>query len=244
MTVDPVAAIRLSLIVAFAATFLGTLPATTVGWWLARRDFWGKSIVQAAILAPLVFPPVVTGLLLLRLFGRATPLGHALDQIGLPVTFSLTGAVLVAGVVSFPLFVSSARSAFEAVDPRYEDVARSLGDPPWQVWRKVTLPLAFPGLASGAVLAFARALGEFGATVVIAGNMEGKTRTIALATYALLDSPTDNGTLDVLLWTSVGLSVAALAGHEALQRWHRRRLGIEPAPMNPPTKPPSGSSER
>ena len=151
---------------------------------------------------------------------------------------------MVAGVVSFPLFVSSARASFESVDPRYEDVARSLGDPPWQVWRKVTLPLALPGIAAGALLAFARALGEFGATVVIAGNMEGKTRTMALATYTLLDSPSDDGTLDVLLWTSIGLSVTALAGHEWLQRWHRRRLDLDPASPTALKRPPFGSSER
>jgi molybdate transport system permease protein len=220
-------AVRLSVVVGLVST-LGALPfALVCAWVLARVNFRGKAILSAIVLAPLVLPPVVTGLLLLRLFGRASPLGGALEAVGWPITFSLTGAVLAAAIVGFPLFVISIRSAFEAVDPRLEEVSLTLGVPPPATFRRVTLPLALPGIAAGMVLAFARGLGEFGATAVIAGNMEGRTRTIALAVYALLDAPDGEAGLRVLLAASVGLSVLALVCFEALMRWQRRRLELD-----------------
>lgn len=226
MTPDPIAAVRLSVIVGAVST-LAMLPAAVAcAWVLARVPFRGKAVLSALVMAPLVLPPVVTGLLLLRAFGRASPLGAALADVGWPVPFSLTGAVVAASVVGFPLYVSAIRAAFEAVDPQLEDVSRALGVPPAQTFLRVTLPLAMPGVAAGMLLAFARALGEFGATAVIAGNMEGRTRTIALAVYTLLDAPDADGPLRVLLAASVGLSMAALAGYEALTRWQRRRLGL------------------
>lgn len=224
--VDPFLAIRLSLIVAAVATVLGLLPALALAWVLARRRFPGKSLLGSLLLAPLVLPPVVTGLLLLQAFGRNSPLGGMLADLGLPMSFSLGGAMLAALVVGFPLYVISIRSAFEAVDPRYEEVSLSLGVPPLATWRRVTLPLALPGIAAGMVLAFARALGEFGATAVIAGNMEGQTRTIALAVYTLLDAPNGETGVRTLVWASILLSVGALMGFEALNRWQRRRLDL------------------
>ncbi len=219
--------VALSLLVGAGATALGLGPAAVCAWVLARRQFRGKSLLSAVVMAPLVLPPVVTGLLLLRVFGRATPVGSAMAALGLPVPFSPLGAVLAAAVVGFPLFVMTLRSAFEAVDPRYEELSLSLGVPPRETFRRITLPLALPGLAAGLVLAFARGLGEFGATVVLAGNIEGRTRTLALAVYALLDSPTGEAPARQLVLASLALSFGALAAFEALNRWQRRRLGQE-----------------
>lgn len=227
MTLDPGTAVCLSVGVGGASTVLALVPATAIAWLLARRQFRGKAILSAFVMAPLVLPPVVTGLLLLRVFGRTTPLGGALAAIGLPVTFSTFGAIVAAGVVGFPLFVITLRTAFEAVDRRFEEVAMTLGVPPRQTFLRVTLPLALPGLAAGIVLAFARGLGEFGATTMLAGNIEGETRTIALAVYALLDAPDGEGQARVLVGASLALSLAALAAFEALNRWQRRRLELD-----------------
>lgn len=227
MDLDVASAIRLSLLVGVAAALLGLVPAVVAAWTLARRRFAGKSLLTALVLAPLVLPPVVTGLLMLRLFGRASPIGHLLEQAGLPVTFTLLGAILAALVVGFPIYVMTIRGAFEAIDPRYEEVSLTLGETPARTFRRITLPLALPGIVAGFVLAFARGLGEFGATAIIAGNMEGSTRTIALAVYALLDAPGEDPRIAQLAAASVALSLGALVGFEALTRWQRRRLEID-----------------
>ncbi len=221
---DAGSAVRLSLVVALLATLVGLVPAVLLGWVLARRDFPGKALVSTLVLAPLVLPPVVTGFLLLSLLGSRSPLGGVLAGLGLPVPFTLLGASLAAMVVGLPLYVLAVRGAFEAVDPHYEEVSRSLGVPPARTFLRVSLPLALPGIAAGAVLAFARALGEFGATVVLAGNVEGETRTIALAVYTLLESPGGEGTTWTLVGASVVLSLLALVGYEALSRRQRDRL--------------------
>jgi molybdate transport system permease protein len=217
-------AVRLSLLVAFLATLVGLVPAVALGWLLARRDFYGKALVSTLVLAPLVVPPVVTGFLLLRLFGSQSPVGGALDALGLPIPFSLIGAALAALVVGFPLYVLSVRGAFEAVDAQFEEISWTLGVPPRRTFFRVALPLAIPGIAAGAVLAFARALGEFGATVVLAGNIEGSTRTIALAVYTLLESPAGLRSTWLLVGASVALSLLALLGYESLSRRQRRTL--------------------
>lgn len=227
MTVDPLAAIVLSLEVGAAATIAGLVPALAVAWLLARVPFRGKAVVSALVTAPLVLPPVVTGLLLLRLFGRNTPLGGLLADLGVPVVFSWTGAALAALVVGFPLYVLTIRTAFEAIDPRYEEVSLTLGVPPVRTWWRVTFPLALPGIAAAVVLAFARALGEFGATVVVAGNVEGRTRTIALAVYSLLDSPRGDQAIRPLLAASLALAFGALGAFELLVRRQRRRLDLD-----------------
>jgi molybdate transport system permease protein len=225
--VDPLLAVRLSVVVGLVATALGFVPAIGLAWLLARGRFRGKAVITSLVIAPLVLPPVVTGLLLLRAFGRNAPAGRLLADLGLPVPFTLFGAVLAALVVGFPLYVLTVRGAFEAVDPRYEEVSATLGVRPWQTWRRITFPLALPGIAAGVVLAFARALGEFGATAILAGNIEGRTRTIALAVYALLDSPSGEAEMSTLLWASIAISVLSLAGFEALNRWQRRRLDLD-----------------
>ena len=221
---SPASAIRISLLVALLATLAGLPVAVAVGWVLARRDFPGKTAVSTLVLAPLVVPPVVTGFLLLSVLGSQSPLGRALDSLGLPIPFSLLGAAVAAAVVGFPLYVLSVRNAFEAVDPHFEEISWTLGVPPASTFRRVSLPLAVPGIAAGAILAFARALGEFGATVVLAGNIEGKTRTIALAVYTLLESPAAEKATWALVAASVALSLAALVGYETLSRRQRKRL--------------------
>lgn len=223
---DTASAIRISLVVALLATLAGFPLALGVGWLLARRDFPGKALVSTVILAPLVVPPVVTGFLLLSALGSQSPLGRWLDGLGVSVPFTLLGAALAALVVGLPLYVLSVRNAFESVDPHYEEVSWTLGAPPRRTFLRISLPLALPGIAAGAVLAFARALGEFGATVVLAGNVEGQTRTIALAVYTLLESPSGRGTTWTLVGASVVLALAALLGYETLSRRQRQRLEV------------------
>lgn len=221
---DPWAAVRLSLLVALGAVLLGLVPAVGAGWILARRNFPGKALVSTLFMVPLVIPPVVTGFLLLSVLGRQSAIGGVLDILGLPVPFTVLGAVIAAVVVGFPLYVMAIRSAFDTVDRRYEELSWTLGVPRAPTFRRISLPLALPGIAAGAVLAFARALGEFGATVVLAGNLEGETRTIALAVYSLLESPSGQSATWTLVVASVTLGLVALLGFEALSRWQRRRL--------------------
>lgn len=228
-TPDPWSAVRLSLLVALGATLAGFVPAVWLGWILARRDFFGKSVLATVALVPLVLPPVVTGFLLLSLLGSQGPLGRWLDGLGVTIPFTLLGATLAALTVGLPLYVVSVRNAFQVVDPSYEEVSWTLGRRPWPTFLRVTFPLAVPGIAAGAVLAFARALGEFGATVVLAGNVEGSTRTIALAVYTLLESPQGRGAVWVLVGASVFLSLLALLGYEALSRRQRRQLELRHA---------------
>lgn len=220
-------AIRLSLAVALLATLLGLVPAVALGWLLARHDFRGKALVSTLVLAPLVLPPVVTGFLLLTLLGRGGVLGSFLASMGVSVPFTLVGATIAALVVGLPLYVLSIRGAFEAVDPLYEELSWTLGEAPRRTFFRISLPLAMPGIAAGAILAFARALGEFGATVVLAGNVEGSTRTIALAVYTLLEAPSGRETTWILVIASVALSLVALLGFEALSRRQRRRVRDE-----------------
>ncbi len=220
-------AIRLSLLVALFATVLGLAPAVGLGWLLARHDFPGKTLVTTLVLAPLVMPPVVTGFLLLSVLGSQSTLGSVLASMGLAVPFTLVGATVAAFIVGLPLYVLSVRGAFEAVDPQYEELSWTMGVSPRRTFFRISLPLALPGIVAGAILAFARALGEFGATVVLAGNVEGSTRTIALAVYTLLEAPTGRESTWILVGASVALSLLALVGYEALSRWQRRRVRDE-----------------
>jgi molybdate transport system permease protein len=175
--------LRVTLLVALTATLLVAPAAIGAGWLLARRRFPLRSVVETLVALPLVLPPTAVGYLLLRLLGRGGLLSEGVLGFDPDLLFTWKAAVLASAVVSFPLAARSARAAFEGVDPRYELMARSLGMPPGRVFLRVTLPLARRGLAAALLLGFARALGEFGATVIVAGNIPGRTQTLALAIF-------------------------------------------------------------
>ena len=226
MIVDTYSAFEISVIVGLACVIISLPVATFFGHLLARKVFPGKSLLSLLILFPLALPPVVTGLSLLHFLGRETTVGKLFHSIGLPLTFSLYGAILASFVVGLPLFVMMVRAAFEAVDKRYEDVALTLGLSRTQVFLKITLPLAMPGILAGAVLCFVRAMGEFGATSIIAGNIEGETRTIPLALYTLMESPDGWESGRNLIIISLAMSFLSIAFYEVLIKWHRKRLEL------------------
>lgn len=219
-------ALRVSLVVAFTAVAISLPAGILVGWLLARRQFFGKTAVETLINLPLVMPPVVTGYLLLVLFGRHGWLGSLLDRwLGIRLVFDWKGAALAAAVVSFPLMVRSIRLAFSAVDVRLEQAARTLGAGRLDAFLSVSLPLARNGVIAGCVLAFARSLGEFGATVMIAGNIAGRTRTMPLFIYNELETPGGLERSMGLVIVSIAVAAAALVLGEILERRGRRRLG-------------------
>jgi molybdate transport system permease protein len=219
---DFVAPLRLSLWVASVSLALSLLPAIGLGWLMARRNFWGKAALSTVLLAPLVLPPVVTGFLLLRLFGRQGPLAGILSTLNLEIAFTQWGAIIAAAVVGFPLLLILTRQAIEGVDPRFPAMAQTLGLSRFAAFRKITLPMAAPGIAAGSVLAFARALGEFGATAMIAGDRPEETRTLALAVYAMAEQPAGEDAAAILVWVSLGLSFVALIAYERLV-WRQAR---------------------
>lgn len=206
---------------ALAATVLILPAGILTAWLLARKNWPGKSLVETLIALPLVLPPVATGLILLKLFGRRGPIGGALEQtFGIEIVFTWRAVLIALGVMSFPLLVRTARVAFEQVNPRFEHVARTLGARPLRVFFAITLPLAARGVIAGAVLAFARALGEFGATILVAGAIPGKTATISVSIYNLIQLGHDAAALR-LLAVSVGLSFGAVW----LSEYYARRRG-------------------
>ena len=190
-----------------------------LAWLLARREWRGKSVVETIVALPLVMPPVATGLLLLMLLGRRAAVGGWLERtLGWETVFTWRGVVIATAVMSFPLLVRTARVAFENVNPRFEHVARTLGAGPWRVFISVTFPLALRGLIAGALLAFARGLGEFGATIMVAGYIPGQTATLALSIYHLVQLGRDGEALG-LLAISVTIAFAAVWTSE----WFVRR---------------------
>jgi molybdate transport system permease protein len=218
-TSDDLQILRLSLQVAALATAASIVPAIAVAALLARRRFWGHALVNALVHLPLVLPPVVTGFLLLRLFGMRGAIGAWLhDTLGIVVAFRWTGAVLAAGVMGFPLMVRAIRTSIESVDPRLEEAAATLGASPGWRFLAVTLPLAAPGVLAGAILGFAKALGEFGATITFVSNIPGETQTLALAIYSLTQTPGAEADVWRLAALSVAVSLAALVASEALAR--------------------------
>ncbi len=213
-------AILLSLRVATVATLVATPLGIAVAWLLARREFWGKALLDAAIHLPLVLPPVVTGYLLLLTFGRRGVVGAWLaEHLGLVFAFRWTGAALACGIMAFPLLVRPIRLSIEAVDRRLEQAAATLGAAPWQVFLTVTLPLSFSGVLAGMVLGFAKALGEFGATITFVSNIPGETQTISSAIYALIQTPDGDAAAIRLVVVSVLISMMALVVSE----WFARR---------------------
>jgi len=204
--------------VALLSTVLILPPGVALGWLLARRRWPGKAVVETLVALPLVIPPVATGLILLKLFGRRGPLGLLVQNVfGVEIVFTWKAVVLATAVMSLPLLVRSARVAFEEVPLRLEGVARTLGAGPWRTFFAITLPLAKRGLLAGCVLAFARALGEFGATVMIAGMIPGETITLSLGIYHEVQLGHDDAAL-VLLGVSVALAFGAVASSEWLLR--------------------------
>ena len=203
-------ALFLSLKVALSATLVVAVTGTLLGWLLARGRFRGRELLDAVLTLPLVLPPTVTGYYLLVLFGRRGVIGGPLHEAtGLTLTFTWYAGLLAAAVVSLPLMVKSARAAIEAVDPEFEFAAATLGAGRWERFRRVTLPLARRGLLAGVVLTFARALGEFGATLMLAGNIPGRTQTMPLAIWEAHLSG-DDPAARVLVLTLTGLSVGIL----------------------------------
>ena len=222
---DEITAIRLSLRVALWAMF-GSLPVgIATAMLLARVDFWGKSALNAVVHLPLVIPPVVTGYVLLLLFGRHGPIGQFFaETFGIVFAFRWTGAALACAVMGFPLMVRSIRLSLEAVDRRLEDAAATLGANAVWVFLTVTLPLTLPGIVAGMILSFARALGEFGATITFVSNIPGETQTLPTAIYTFIQTPGgDLGALRLTL-VAVAIAIAALLASEAIMRRAARRM--------------------
>jgi molybdate transport system permease protein len=198
-----------TLLCATGATALIVPAGVPLAWLLARRRFRGRAILEAFVTMPLVVPPVATGLLLLMLFSRRGVIGGVLERIGIDVVFTWKAVVLAMAVMGLPLLVRTARAGFEQVNTRYESVAATLGASPLRVFFTISLPLAWPAVLAGAVLAFARALGEFGATIVVAGSIPGVTRTLAVAIYGYTETGQDRQALG-LVAIAVAIGFAAL----------------------------------
>ena len=223
LTPDEWTAIRLSLRIAIVATIVALPFGIAVAWLLARKDFWGKALLDGLVHLPLVLPPVVTGYLLLISFGRRGPIGAFLaDNFGIVFSFRWTGAALACGVMAFPLLVRAIRLSFEAIDRRLEDAAATLGANRLRAFLTVALPLALPGIIAGMVLCFAKALGEFGATITFVSNIPGETQTISAAIYTLTQVPGGDAAAFRLVVVAIVIALAALIASE----WFARRAGM------------------
>jgi molybdate transport system permease protein len=222
---DEWTAVRLSLWVATTA-MLASLPfGLAIAFLLARGRFWGRALLDAAVHLPLIMPPVVTGYLLLIWFGRRGPVGQFLyDYFGIVLSFRWTGAALASAVMGFPLMVRAMRLSIEAVDRKLEDAAGTLGANPVWVFVVVTLPLCLPGILAGMILAFAKAMGEFGATITFVSNIPGETQTLPSAIYTFTQVPGGDAGAMRLTLISIAISVAALFASEAMARLVARRI--------------------
>ncbi len=200
----------LTLQVSFTATFFSVALGLVLAWVLARRQFYGRHLLDAVLMQPMVIPPTVLGYYLLVAFGRGSALGSLLENwLGLTLVFTWRGAVLAAMVASLPLFIKPARAAFESVDRELENAARLLGKSDWAVFRTITLPLAWRGVLAGGVMAFARAVGDFGTTLMVAGNIPGKTQTLSIAIYDAVQSG-EQGRANALVLLVTVFSVAVM----------------------------------
>lgn len=221
LSADEWNAVRLSLRVSAWATIASLPFGILVAWVLARKAFWGKSILNGIVHLPLILPPVVTGYLLLLTFGRRGPAGAFLESCcGIVFSFRWTGAALACAVMAFPLMVRAIRLSIEAVDRRLEAAAGTLGAGPAWVFATITLPLALPGIVAGMILAFAKAMGEFGATITFVANIPGETQTLPTAIYGFLQVPGGDGAALRLVLISVAVAMLALA----LSEWLSRRV--------------------
>lgn len=219
-------ALLLSLRVGVISVVLSLPVALALGWVLSRKRFAGRLLVEAVLFLPLILPPVVTGYALLALLGRHGPIGALLEQIGIVVAFRWTGAVIAAAVMGFPLLVLSIRVAFDNVDRRLESAAETLGAGLWRRFVTMTLPLSARGIAAGCVLAFARAFGEFGATISFVSNIPGETRTLPIAIYELLNVPGGMPGVHRLAFVSLVVALAASATASVIAGgtlWRRSR---------------------
>ena len=211
----------LTLKVAILATMLAGATGIGLGWWMARRRFAGHALVDAFLMMPLVLPPTVLGYYLIVLIGRNGILGRYLDQwFGINLMFTWQGAVLAAALVSLPLIYQAARAAFEDADKRMADAARTLGAGEWEVFLRITLPLATRGVVAGLMLTFARAMGEFGATLMIAGNLPGKTQTLSIGIDDAVQAGNDAQALWLTLLISVVCMVILVTSGRLLQAKH------------------------
>lgn len=218
-------AVALSLKVAFWAV-LGSFPVGLLtAYALARWSFPGKQILNGLVHLPLILPPVVTGYLLLITFGTQGPLGRLLEPLGIVFAFRWTGAALAAAIMAFPLMVRAMRLSIEAVDPKLEQAAATLGAPRLMVFATVTLPLILPGILTGAILAFAKAMGEFGATITFVSNIPGQTQTLPSAIYTFLQVPGGESAALKLVLVSVAIAMGALIVSELLAQRVARRMG-------------------
>ncbi|ETP68172.1 molybdate ABC transporter permease subunit [Planococcus glaciei] len=224
---DDLSPFALSLKVASISTFFVFIVSLLLARFMVRRNFFGKSFLEALILLPLVLPPTVIGFGLIYLFGINGPLGSLLDEwFGIRIVFTWVGAVIASFVVSVPLMYQSALAAFEKVDPRWENVARTMGISEWRIFRTITFPLAWPGIFAGLVLSFARGIGEFGATLMIAGYIPGQTETVPLAIYFAYEA----GQMEKAAFWVLVISSLGLAGISWLNYWRKKnevRLGRE-----------------
>jgi molybdate transport system permease protein len=220
-------AVRLSLRVAFWAMAVSLPPGIIVALLLARGRFFGKSVLNGLVHLPLILPPVVTGYALLLLFGRHGPVGALLaERFGIVFAFRWTGAALACGIMGFPLLVRAIRLSIEAIDRRLEEAAATLGASPFWVMLTVTLPLMLPGIIAGTILSFARAMGEFGATITFVSNIPGETQTLPLAIYTFTQVPGGDPAALRLTLISLVISLAALLASELLARQVGRRMHI------------------
>ncbi|MDB6453299.1 molybdate ABC transporter permease subunit [Falsirhodobacter sp. 20TX0035] len=225
LTVQEWQAVELSLRVSAVATLCSLPFGIAVAHLLARREFRGKALVDGLVHLPLILPPIVTGYLLLLTFGRRGPVGALLEKVGIVFAFHWTGAALAAAVMAFPLMVRAIRLSIEAIDPGLEAAASTLGASPRRVFLTVTLPLALPGILAGAVLAFAKAMGEFGATITFVSNIPGQTQTLPSAIYSLLQVPGAEPQAFRLIMISILLAVGAILLSEVLAaRLRKARL--------------------
>lgn len=224
LTGEELNAIVLSIKVGIWSVAAGLIPAIGLAYLLARSRFRGKSLVDAVIHLPLVVPPVVTGYILIITLGRYTPLGGLLQSMGIKFAFNWKGAVVASLIMSLPLMVRAIRISIEAVDRRLEDAARTLGAGSLRIFLTITLPLALPGIISGAILGFARSLGEFGATVTFVANIPGETQTLPLALYSYTQMPGGEMMAARLCLVSIVIAVAALAVSEIFAQRASARL--------------------
>lgn len=218
-------AVALSLRISLWATALSLPFGLVVAMLLARGEFAGRQVLNGLVHLPLIMPPVVTGYLLLLAFGRRGPIGSFLEEsMGIVLAFRWTGAVLAAAIMAFPLMVRAIRLAIEAVDPKLEEAAATLGSSRLRVFLTVTLPLILPGILAGSLLAFAKAMGEFGATITFVSAIPGETQTIPSAIYALLQAPGGEGRAMNLVLVSIGVAMGALIASEIFARRMARRI--------------------